>query len=646
MPLSELVDPSTQRVLAASLLDADPTRVRAACTLMAEGPSGPAILALAHAASSAPVQTRALIVETLHRVLDRDDNAAVQAEAARYLEPLLADPNPTNAVQRANLVEAYARLAPDVRPGSHAADVLTALLADSAEAVRLAAMARLHRGGASVAASGDFDDVLASATASDDAAVRHVALDELRALLLPAAADPSRDGDGGRWSARLAILAGRLGDTRDRVHAAEILADLAVHAGTPESPQAALLLPLAHDAEPGVRAAVLRFVGQARLVEQIGWTAERLASNDDGEAEAAATALRAFGPMAIKALLDTLHSGRRAARQIVLSILRDLQVAAPTLRSHIDRETMAMRRTRLQLYALIGSGLSELALQRLRERCDERAHAALLLLAALLDEDRLAVLGRLVARAPRGRNRAVLVEAIEALLPPDERQRLIPLLDDLDASAASDAAAALGRDLPSFTEGWHDALAEADALTVAFFAASRHTDLAARSDLKDTAGRDVAAADEDMLKRVEIVLHLRSLDLFASLTTRQLSDIAAVVREEVSAPGTVIVREGEFGDCMYLIVSGEVLISREGQFSVTAKAGELFGEMSLFDGETRFATVSATHRVRLLRLDRQDLFELMEEQPSIAIGICQTLSRHARDSILRLEQRAARQKDE
>jgi CRP-like cAMP-binding protein len=118
------------------------------------------------------------------------------------------------------------------------------------------------------------------------------------------------------------------------------------------------------------------------------------------------------------------------------------------------------------------------------------------------------------------------------------------------------------------------------------------------------------------------------------------------VHEEVYAPGAAIVREGDFGDCMYLILSGEVLISRASQYEVTSKAGELFGEMSLFDGETRLATVSAARRVRLLRLDRHDLFELMEEEPAIAIGICQTLSRHMRDSIQRLEALRAEQKVE
>jgi CRP-like cAMP-binding protein len=93
---------------------------------------------------------------------------------------------------------------------------------------------------------------------------------------------------------------------------------------------------------------------------------------------------------------------------------------------------------------------------------------------------------------------------------------------------------------------------------------------------------------------------------------------------------------------MYLLLSGDVQISRAGQYTLTAGSGELFGEMSLFDGETRFATVTALRSVHVLRLERRDLFELMDEQPAIAIGICQTLARHARDSIRRVEEKLKR----
>jgi hypothetical protein len=639
LALSELVDPVTQRLLAASLVDANPQRVRAACTLVAEGPLQPAVAALAHAAARAPADTRPLLLAALHRLLDRNGDARTAAAApARQLEALLDQS--TSALERASLVEAYARLVPDLGPGSPGAARLSRLLTDPAEAVRLAATARLHCAGALELTSDDLDALLAAALASDDPTLRHVALDELRTALLGTCAPGVNNGDRARWTRRIALLDARLADPRDRARAAEILADLAARHGPQVAVQGELLLPYAHDPEPRVRSAVLRFIGHAHLEQQVGWAVERLASDDEGEAAAAASALRALGPAATDTLLDALHCGKRAARRAVLPLLRDLHVDAATLRTLIAREVQAIQRTRLVLYGLAAGRVSDLVVQRLRERVDEEAHSVLLLLAALHDENRLAILGRLLARSPHGRGRAVLLEALEALLPPEERVRLVPLLDDVDSRAAQAAADALGYPLPSFEAALRDAMAGPDALAASFLAGTLDRGrVADRTPVMDSAPDRESAEEDGMLNRVEIVLHLRSLDLFARLTTRQLSAIAAVVHEEVYPPGAVIVREGEFGECMYLVLSGEVLISRAGQYELTAGAGEIFGEMSLFDGETRSATVSAVRRVRVLRLDRHDLFELIEEEPAIAIGICQTLSRHARDSIKRLEEK-------
>jgi len=646
LPLRELLDPATQRALAASLIDPDPHRVRAACGLVAAGPPESAVPALARAAARAPTAHRELLVETLHGVLDRSGETLMAAPgAASALEVLLADPRGTTAATRADLVEAYARLA-SVRPGSRAAAVLVGFRSDPEEAVRLAATARLYWAGIRGPDERDLDSILTRGAASDDTATRHVALDELRTALL-AADQGDHAGDNNGWPARLALLAARLEDPRDCARAAEVLADVAGRGGLPVAAMADLLLPYAGDADPRVRAAVLRFIGAARVVGQVGWVVERLAAGSEAEATAAAAALRSLGSVATNALLDALHRGKRATRSAVLPILRDLHVDAATLRALIDREVAGIQRTRLLRYGLRSGSVSDVLLQRLGERVDEGAHTALMLLAALRNEDRFAVLGRLLARSPRGRGRAVLLEALEALLPPGERARLMPLLDDDDSRAARAAAEALRRSLPAFEEAAREALAEQDALTVAFLTASLDTPpLVATEPMKDTAMAHDDREDTGMLSRVEIVLHLRSLDLFARLTTRQLSEIAAVVREDSFPAGAVIVREGEFGDCMYLIVSGDVQITRQGQYTVGASAGELFGEMSLFDGETRFASVTAIRRVRLLRLDRHDLFDLMEEEPAIAIGICQTLSRHARDSISRLESRLADKKPE
>jgi CRP-like cAMP-binding protein len=573
---------------------------------------------------------------TLHRVLDLDGEAIrARPAAASALEALLATPDGLSVNERAAVVEAYARLT-DIGPGSTAAAVLTRCLADPAEAVRLAASARLQCAGSLARGDNDLDTLLIGALASDDGATRHVAMDELRAVLL--GVFPPNDGTGAaaRWSARLALLTPHLNDPRDRARAAEIHADLAERHGQALAEQAGALVAYVADPDPRVRGAVLRFIGALRLSSHIGWLVERLASEHEDESRAAAAALRAFGPAATNTLLDTLHRGKRAARQAVLPILRDLHLDSTTLRALIEREIEGLQRTRLLSYGLRRGHVSEIVLQRLSERVDEGAQIILLLLATLRNEARFAVVGRLLVRSPHGRGRAVLLEALEALLPLDERLQLIPLLDDQADPHA--AARALDRPLPSFEDAVREALADSDAITASLLRATLGAGLAAPGDLRNTTSlRD--DAEPGMLSTVEIMLHLRSLDLFARLTTRQLSELAAVVHEEDVGPGSTIVREGAFGDCMYLIVSGEVEITRAGEYTIGASAGDLFGEMALFDGETRFATVTAVRSARLLRLERHDLFELMEEQPAIAIGICQTLSRHMRDSLKRLEER-------
>lgn len=140
-----------------------------------------------------------------------------------------------------------------------------------------------------------------------------------------------------------------------------------------------------------------------------------------------------------------------------------------------------------------------------------------------------------------------------------------------------------------------------------------------------------------MLSPVEIILHLRSLAIFERLSTRQLTELATVVKEETHPAATEIVREGEFDDCMFLIVQGKVDITKEGRQLAQLGPRDFFGEMAVFDGETRSATAVAATTVHLLRLERQDLFFVMDEQPGIAITICQTLSRRLRELNARIQ---------
>lgn len=94
--------------------------------------------------------------------------------------------------------------------------------------------------------------------------------------------------------------------------------------------------------------------------------------------------------------------------------------------------------------------------------------------------------------------------------------------------------------------------------------------------------------------------------------------------------GETIVREGEPGDCMYVVQSGRVRVSveKEGQEHLLRELGEgeFFGEMALFDREVRSATVRAAGEARVLTVDRSGLLRRIQDDPSLAFRIIELMS--------------------
>jgi flavin-dependent dehydrogenase len=99
--------------------------------------------------------------------------------------------------------------------------------------------------------------------------------------------------------------------------------------------------------------------------------------------------------------------------------------------------------------------------------------------------------------------------------------------------------------------------------------------------------------------------------------------------------GETIVRQGEKGDCMYVIVSGraEVIQERDGKeirLGVMTE-GDVFGEMALFNQEVRSATVRALGEVRALTVDKEVFLRRVHEDPSFAFRILQKMSQRIRE---------------
>lgn len=97
----------------------------------------------------------------------------------------------------------------------------------------------------------------------------------------------------------------------------------------------------------------------------------------------------------------------------------------------------------------------------------------------------------------------------------------------------------------------------------------------------------------------------------------------------------VIIKQGDQGDCMYVIQEGLVEIVKEmdgGEVLLALRgAGEFFGEMAIFEREVRSATARALGDVRVLTIDKKNLLRRIHEDPSMAFHLVQSMSARIRE---------------
>jgi CRP/FNR family transcriptional regulator, cyclic AMP receptor protein len=127
----------------------------------------------------------------------------------------------------------------------------------------------------------------------------------------------------------------------------------------------------------------------------------------------------------------------------------------------------------------------------------------------------------------------------------------------------------------------------------------------------------------------ELVDVLAGVPLFAGLSRRHLSKIAALASSKRYPRGATLGKTGAPGESFFVILDGQASV-RVGSRRTALRAGDFFGEMSLLDGEPRSATVAAQTAVLVMVLPRRRFLKLLESEPRIAIAVMSTLSRRVR----------------
>ena len=132
------------------------------------------------------------------------------------------------------------------------------------------------------------------------------------------------------------------------------------------------------------------------------------------------------------------------------------------------------------------------------------------------------------------------------------------------------------------------------------------------------------------MKDLDKALSLRAATLFAGLSADSLLPMAALCREVDLHPGQVLFRAGDIGDSLYVVVDGHVVVERDGTEIARLAAGECVGEMAALDWEPRSATVRAGVPTRLIRLERNDLMDLLTDSPELVRSLANVLVQRIR----------------
>jgi CRP/FNR family transcriptional regulator, cyclic AMP receptor protein len=112
----------------------------------------------------------------------------------------------------------------------------------------------------------------------------------------------------------------------------------------------------------------------------------------------------------------------------------------------------------------------------------------------------------------------------------------------------------------------------------------------------------------------------------------KVSGLFTNAQETVEVPaGATIFRQGDAGDVMYGVISGEVELRIGDRPVVTRKADDVFGELALIDGQPRTATAVAVSDCRLATINQRRFLFLVHETPMFAIQVMASLAERMRE---------------
>jgi CRP/FNR family transcriptional regulator, cyclic AMP receptor protein len=110
---------------------------------------------------------------------------------------------------------------------------------------------------------------------------------------------------------------------------------------------------------------------------------------------------------------------------------------------------------------------------------------------------------------------------------------------------------------------------------------------------------------------------LKTIPLFAEVPDEQLRKIAPFAETDEFAEGEVVVKEGGYSNHFFAIEEGTAKVERDGEQIGDLGPGDVFGEQGLLEKQERSATVTATSRLRVIKIEHWELSRMRKTMPEV-----------------------------
>jgi diguanylate cyclase (GGDEF)-like protein len=132
------------------------------------------------------------------------------------------------------------------------------------------------------------------------------------------------------------------------------------------------------------------------------------------------------------------------------------------------------------------------------------------------------------------------------------------------------------------------------------------------------------------VERADKLEVLRRAGLLSTLADADLERVVGACREMALAPGEALCREGEDGDAMYVVLSGNLVVSKAGKQVAVGRPGDCFGEMALIERRERAATLRALDETLVLEIPEAAFRRYLSTNCSALMALLRVFSERSR----------------